>query len=66
MEGPTDEASIPTENERSGGRMSVRRKFTNLLEYFNPFSTMPPPQDETIPARKKQRLHRWIPVGFNF
>jgi hypothetical protein len=36
-----DEASIPTENERKGGRMSVRRKFANMLTYFNPFSTMP-------------------------
>jgi hypothetical protein len=34
------------ENERKGGRMSVRRKFTNLLEY----------QEEDMPARKKPRL----------
>jgi hypothetical protein len=45
--------------------MSLRRKFTNALEYFsNLFST--PPQDEAIPARKKPRLQCWIPVGFNF
>jgi hypothetical protein len=37
--------------------MSVRRKFANLLEYFNPFSTtMPAPQDEDGPAAKKPRL----------
>jgi hypothetical protein len=46
------------ENERNGGRMSVRRKFANMLEYFNPFSTMPPPpqEDEDTPAAKKPRL----------
>jgi hypothetical protein len=37
--------------------MSVRRKFANLLEYFNPFSTIPAPQDEDTPAAKKPRLH---------
>jgi hypothetical protein len=48
---------ISTENERNGGRMSVRRKFANLLEYFNPFSTKTmPQQDEDIPAAKKPRL----------
>jgi hypothetical protein len=49
---------IPTENERNGGRMSVRRKFANLLEYCNPFSMMPPQQheDEDAPAAKKPRL----------
>jgi hypothetical protein len=31
----TNKASIPTENEKNGQRMSVRRKFANLLEYFN-------------------------------
>jgi hypothetical protein len=57
--GNTDEAeaSIPTENEGNGGRMSVRRKFANMLQYFNPFSTMPPPpQDEDVPATKRPRL----------
>jgi hypothetical protein len=43
--------------ERNGQRMSVRRKFANLLEYFNPFSTIPAPQDEDTPAAKKPRLH---------
>jgi hypothetical protein len=60
----TDEASasIPTENERNGGRMSVRRKFTSLLEYFNPFSTTMSQQqlqqddDKDTPARKRPRL----------
>jgi hypothetical protein len=48
MQGATDEASIPIENERSAG---------SVLKYFNPFSTMPPPQDEdNIPARKRRRL----------
>jgi hypothetical protein len=47
---------IPTEKERNGGRMSVRRKFANLLEYFNPFFHMPPQQDEDTPARKRPRL----------
>jgi hypothetical protein len=64
MQGATDEAdeaeaSIPTENERNSGRMSgVRRKFANMLQYFNPFSTMPPPEDEDedVPAAKKPRL----------
>jgi hypothetical protein len=42
--------------------MSVRRKFADLLQYFNPFSANlespppPPPQDEDIPARKRPRL----------
>jgi hypothetical protein len=36
--------------------MSVRRKLANLLEYFNPFSTMPPQQHEDTPAAKKPRL----------
>jgi hypothetical protein len=32
------EASIPTENERNGGRkMSLRHKFSNLLCHFGPF-----------------------------
>jgi hypothetical protein len=57
MQGTTDKASIPIENERNGGRMSgVRRKFTNLLDYFNPFSTIRPPQDEDVPVSKKRRL----------
>jgi hypothetical protein len=61
MQGTTEEAPIPVipmENERNGGRMSVRRKFANMLMYFNnPFSTMPtPPQDEDAPAAKKPRL----------
>jgi hypothetical protein len=34
--------------------------------FSNPFSTMPPPLDEDIPARKKPRLQCWIPVGSNF
>jgi hypothetical protein len=63
MEDPTDEASNPTENERNGGRMSLRRKFTNLLEYFhNPFCTKPTPQDEDVPARKKPRLQVSLPA----
>jgi hypothetical protein len=64
MEVPADEASIPTENERNGGRMSVRRKFANLLEYFyNPFSSKPPPpQNEDILARKKPRLEASLPA----
>jgi 3-keto-L-gulonate-6-phosphate decarboxylase len=65
MEDPTDEALIPTENERNGGRMGMRRKFTDLLEYFrNPFSTKPPPppQDEDVPARKKPRLQVSLPA----
>jgi hypothetical protein len=49
MQDTTDKAPILMENERKGGRMSVRRKFTNLLEYFyNPFPHMP--------SRKKLRL----------
>jgi hypothetical protein len=59
QQGATDETSIPTENERNGARMSMRRKFVNLLEYFNPFSTTLPHQqdeDEDTPARKSQRL----------
>jgi hypothetical protein len=39
--------------------MSVRRKFSDLLQYFNPFAAnlaSPPPQDEDIPAAKKPRL----------
>jgi hypothetical protein len=43
----------------NGRRISVRRKFSELLEYFNPFAanhTSPPPQDEDIPAAKKPRL----------
>jgi hypothetical protein len=56
MQGATNEATIPTENGRNGGRMSVHRKFTNLLGYFNPFSTMPPTQDDALPARKRPRL----------
>jgi hypothetical protein len=49
------EASVPVENEGNGGRISVRRKFANMLQYFNPFSTMPP-QDEDVPAAKRPRL----------
>jgi hypothetical protein len=56
MQGNNDEASIPMEDERNGERMSVRRKFANMLKYFNPFSTMPPPQDEDAPAAKRPRL----------
>jgi hypothetical protein len=54
----TDKAPISMENERNGGRMSVRRKFANMLEYFNnPFSTkLPPQEDEAAPAAKRRRL----------
>jgi hypothetical protein len=55
------EASIPTENERNGGRkMSLRHKFSNLLCHFGPFFQMllqlPAPQDDNddaLPAAKK-------------
>jgi hypothetical protein len=56
MPGNNEEASIPMEDERNGERMNVRRKFANMLKYFNPFSTMPPPQDEDAPAAKRPRL----------
>jgi hypothetical protein len=38
--------------------MSVRRKFSDLLTYLNPFSAnlASPPKDEDIPARKRPRL----------
>jgi hypothetical protein len=57
MQAATKETTIPMENKRNGGIMRVRRKFATLLEYFsNPFSTMPPPQDDALPAAKKPRL----------
>jgi hypothetical protein len=58
MQGTTDKAPIPMEHERDGGRMSVHRKFADLLQYFNPFSTMPSPpsQDKDMPVRKRPRL----------
>jgi hypothetical protein len=56
MQGTTDKAPIPMENERNGGRISVRRKFANMLEYFNPFSTLAAPEDEDVPAAKRRRL----------
>jgi hypothetical protein len=37
-------------------RMSVRRKFSDLLKYFNPFAPNLASQDEDIPAAKKPRL----------
>jgi hypothetical protein len=55
MQGAPSEASIPKESERNGGRMSLRRKFANMLQYFNPFSTMPPQQDDALPERKRPR-----------
>jgi hypothetical protein len=50
----------PPQNGRS---MSVRRKFADMLEYFNPFAanhTSPPPQEEETPAKKKPRLENPI------
>jgi hypothetical protein len=49
----------PPPPPQNGRRMSVRRKFADLLEYFNPFAAnpvSPPPQDEDTPAKKKARL----------
>jgi hypothetical protein len=39
--------------------MSVRRKFSDLLKYFNPFAAIPSPpdEDEETPAAKRPRLH---------
>jgi hypothetical protein len=92
MEGPTDEASMPTEtnNNRSNDdrrmsgtmehkvgkktcpwttaeavnhtppppndrRMCVRRKFSDLLKYLNPFAAISPQpdEDEETPCREK-------------
>jgi hypothetical protein len=43
--------------------MSLRRKFSNLLEhYVNPFFTMPlqpAPQNDALPAAKKPRLEKF-------
>jgi hypothetical protein len=48
----------PPPNDR---RMSVRRKFSDLLKYFNPFAAIPSPpdedEDEETPAAKRPRLH---------
>jgi hypothetical protein len=55
MQGSTDEASasIPTENERNGGRMSgVRRKFADLLKHLNPFSAIPRRKTKIFPQLK--------------
>jgi phage gp37-like protein len=62
MPGNNDEASIPMEDERNGERMSARRKFANMLKYFNPFSTIPL-QDEDTPAAKRPRLQAYTSIS---
>jgi hypothetical protein len=42
--------------------MSLRRKFADLLQYFNPFAANPP-QDEDVPARKRPRLEVSVSVS---
>jgi hypothetical protein len=44
---------LPPQNDQ---RMSVRRKFSVLLKYFNPFAAIPLPPDEEPPAVKRPRL----------
>jgi hypothetical protein len=64
MQAPTDEASIPTENERTGPTMSGRRRHKIGIRIFpwetaaaaNLASSSPPPQDDDIPAAKRLRL----------
>jgi hypothetical protein len=51
--------TTPPPPPQNGRRKSVRRKFADMLEYFNPFApnhTSPPPQEEDTPAKKKPRL----------
>jgi hypothetical protein len=65
MDGPAEEASIPTEPERLSRilKRKVGKKtcFTLLTE-----ANIKSSPKEDIPARKKPRLQCWIPVGFNF
>jgi hypothetical protein len=70
IEGPTDEASISAEPNKSmsGTTSTLKRKVctktcVTKLTAANILLSSP---DEYIPARKKPRFQCWIPVGFNF